>query len=321
MILLFPLDRFHHELDPAWYPEYYESGEFFERKLIRWEKYHSKSTIALGNTRRWVFSRNLRVDPGIYRGWSYSEQEYSRLYQDLMEERNVSLINPPHIFSRLRQLDQWYSYVKHKAPHTEWVHGKDIEGAIQLVEKIGPPCLVRDFRKLRSKEWDTAVFIASVGDAKKVIETFVERQGDSFSGGIAIQKFVELEYGHCEGSPPWAAKEFRMIWFRGELVSVTSTWGLEGEKETIKGPRKFEITLPSHPSSQIFDDVIRSLGSDFVALDVAKTKEGPWLILDVEDPQMMPPNTNRYATALLYQKIHKIEAARPKRSMLGISSR
>ncbi|MFF2396799.1 ATP-grasp domain-containing protein [Nocardia sp. NPDC058114] len=52
--------------------------------------------------------------------------------------------------------------------------------------------MIKDYVKSRKYEWNTACFVPDLSDGavlRRVVERFVELQGDSLAGGIVVREF------------------------------------------------------------------------------------------------------------------------------------
>ena len=116
-----------------------------------------------------------------------------------------------------------------------------------------------------------------------VVDKFIELRGDSLNEGLVFRKFEELEYlaEHSKSGMP-LTKEFRIFFANKKIVKVFDYWD-EGEYGESK------------PELDAFTDIAQNIESNFFTMDVAKKKNGDWIIMELGDGQVagLPDNANR----------------------------
>jgi hypothetical protein len=147
-----------------------------------------------------------------------------------------------------------------------------------LLEPFGhDPIIVKDYVKSRKHEWEEACYIPSAADreaVERVTNRFLELQEDDLNEGLVFRRFVELEQigTHPESGMP-LAKEFRIFFLNNEPVYWTKYWewgdyGSEG------------------PPINAFLEVGKSVQSRFFTMDIARRKDGSWIIVELGDGQV-----------------------------------
>lgn len=224
---------------------------------------------------------------GIYRGWMLTTQQYGRLY-DALRKCKIMLINSPEQYAHCHLLPQSYHKVESLTPKTLWIAKEDfaLDNLAGLLEPFGAnPIIVKDYVKSRKHEWAEACFIPSAADteaAARVVETFLRRQGESLTGGLVFREFVEfvpLTIHPQSGMP--LTREFRLIFLDGEALAVSRYWD--------SGEYTGEV-----PPLDKFTAIARTIESRFFTMDVAQTRQGEWMIIELGDAQVaeLPPDTD-----------------------------
>ena len=215
----------------------------------------------------------------VYRGWMIPVAAYAALARAI-EERGGHLINDAATYERTHHLPRSYAALAAHTPKTVWLEGSapfDMEmvhAALSTFE--GGPVVVKDFVKSRKHEWLEACFIPSAADrsaVENVVSTFVDRQGEDLAGGLVFREFVELEQvGVHPQSGLTLGRELRLFFLDGDLLASGRYWeGIEYEDDFRTEP---------------FASVARSIESRFFSMDIARTKAGESIVIEIGDGQV-----------------------------------
>ncbi len=224
---------------------------------------------------------------GVYRGWMLTVEQYARLFA-VLHGRGIVLVNTPEQYAHCHWLPLYYAEIAAHTPKTLWVSQKDF-ARVNLAALLAPfgdgPVIVKDYVKSRKHEWAEACFIPSAADtnaAVQVVETFRERQGNDLAGGLVLREFTEFEplTTHPQSGMP-LTREFRLVFLNGEVLSSSRYW-------------KTGDYVGETPPLDKFAAIARTIPSRFFTMDVAKTKRGEWLIVELGDAQVaeLPPDTD-----------------------------
>lgn len=224
---------------------------------------------------------------GVYRGWMLTVAQYTQLF-GVLQGRGVMLINSPEQYAHCHWLPLSYAEIAPYTPKTTWTATEEfaISDLAALLEPFGNgPIIIKDYVKSRKHEWAEACFIPSTADtdaAARVVETFIARQGEDLAGGLVFREFVEFEplSAHPKSGMP-LTREFRLVFLDGEVLSASRYWDT--------GDYAGET-----PPIEKFAAIARTIPSRFFTMDVAKLKDGDWLIVELGDAQVaeLPPETN-----------------------------
>lgn len=216
----------------------------------------------------------------IYRGWMLRPEQYREL-ADALEERNISLINTPAAYQHCHYLPESYSVIEPQTPRTAWLRLRapvDMDAIMRLLRPFGyAPVIVKDFVKSRKHEWTEACFIPSASDqdgVERIVRRFLELQGGDLCEGLVFREYVELAplTTHSKSGMPLAV-EYRVFVVDGEPIAVIPYW----EEGNYAG---------TEPPLDPFRPTMHAVQSRFYTMDLARRRDGRWLILELGDGQV-----------------------------------
>ncbi len=223
---------------------------------------------------------------GIYRGWMLTPNQYQNLYEGLLK-KNIELINSPYEYKHCHYLPNSYDKIASKTPKSNWTTELTNDAVLELTSNFGESSIiVKDFVKSEKHNWNEACFIPNASDSdkvKSVVDKFIELRGDSLNEGLVFRQFEELEFltEHSKSGMP-LTKEFRIFFANKKIVKVFDYWD-EGEYGNTK------------PKLDDFIEIAQKIDSKFFTMDVAKKKNGEWIIMELGDGQVagLPNNADR----------------------------
>ena len=233
-----------------------------------------------GDPARAVRRVPMQPEPVIaaYRGWMVTPAQYGGLY-DALAVRGIRLINDPQQYRHAHHLPENYPVISGHTPRSVWLTG-DL-GLDRIMEALAPfgdaPVIVKDFVKSRKHEWLEACFIPSAADrgaVVRVVGRFLELQGDDLNEGLVFREYVEFEpVGVHPRSGMPLTEEYRTFWLDGEPLFSAPYWA-EGKYRT------------SEPPIGRFAGVAAAVRSRFFTMDLARRRDGDWMIVEVGDGQV-----------------------------------
>lgn len=239
---------------------------------------------------------SLNKEIGIYRGWMLTPNQYQKLYEGLLD-KNIELINSPIEYKHCHYLPESYKKIDTHTPKSNWTTDLSYNTILRLVEEFKTnPIIVKDFVKSEKHNWEDACFIPNASNSDNVIsivDRFLELRGNDLNAGLVFRQFEELEFltKHSKSGMP-LTKEFRIFFVNKKIVKVFDYWD-----EGIYGEIK--------PELDILKKIAQSIESNFFTMDVAKKKNGDWIIMELGDGQVagLPDNANRND---FYKKLQNI---------------
>lgn len=235
----------------------------------------------------------------IYRGWMLTPKVYKSLYDGLLS-KNVKLINDPSEYTHCHYLPESYEIIKEITPTSNWSNPQDelsLERIDALTDAFGQSAIiVKDYVKSQKHNWAEACFIPDASDKKNVhsvVEKFLEFRGTDLNVGLVFRKFEELEFltKHSKSGMP-LTKEFRVVFAHDKVVAVFDYWD-EGDYGTAQ------------PELEPFIKIAQKVKSNFFSMDVAKKKNGDWILMELGDGQVagLPDNAD---VEKFYESLKKI---------------
>jgi hypothetical protein len=223
---------------------------------------------------------SVQAEPvrAAYRGWMMTPRQYGRLYEAL-SARGVVLINDPDQYRHCHHLPESYPVIEGLTPRSVWLSGN--MGIDRVMEALAPfgnaPIIVKDFVKSRKHEWFEACYIASATDrdaVSRIVAKFLELQGDDINEGLVFREYVEFEpVGIHPRSGMPLTEEYRIFWLDGQPVFWSPYWE-EGAYKV------------SEPQIERFSALAAAVRSRFFTMDLARRRDGGWMIVELGDGQV-----------------------------------
>ena len=273
----------------------------FTTQLFSYESL-TKDTDAGFATRRIKHSDILQKI--IYRGWMLKPNQYTSLYSALLT-KNYKLINSPTEYQNCHYLPDSYKFITAHTPKTIWftVENQQVNYA-QVFDKLeafgNSAIIVKDFVKSQKHYWDTACFIPLVTDrdnVKSVIDKFIGLQNTDLNEGLVFREFIELNdlTIHSKSGMP-LKQEYRLFFLNRQLLGCYDYWE-EGE-----------YSADEHPPLEKYAEIAKNIESNFFSMDIAKTKNGEWIIIELGDGQVsgLPDKVDRLQFYDLARKYYGI---------------
>jgi len=213
----------------------------------------------------------------IYRGWMMSPHMYE-LFYNLLLEKGIQLINSPKEYAKYHLLPGWYRDFEGLTPFSVWNESGDIGDALELIEGLEGAFVVKDYVKSRKHEWYDACFIKDISDREetfRVINNFLNRQGENLEGGVVLRKFESLKsIGNHKDSGMPISEEYRVFVFKGEILISDNYWS-ENEEVNISEDEYIWI-----------ESIASKIESNFVTIDLARKTDGSLIIMEMGDGQV-----------------------------------
>jgi hypothetical protein len=245
-----------------------------EANAVRWEDDFQVASVdhdAL--TRRGKVT--LRVPPtatasSIYRGWMLNTEQYETFYKQA-KISGLTLETTPQQYRTAHRIDGWLDNFGDLTFPTFLVPEHNVEDKLaELMPSLEPgKYFIKDY--VKSQKHDPKLSVAnSVKDIQTVVNKLITEQGEWFTGGAVIRKFVELPANRTEIRGWWKDGEWRAFTPHPDFVDTV------GE------------TLDEVPDSLVAEvnNRLNELNLRFVSVDFTPTSDGDWLVIEIGDGQV-----------------------------------
>ncbi|WP_030061977.1 MULTISPECIES: ATP-grasp domain-containing protein [Streptomyces] len=243
--------------------------------------------------------------PLWYRGWMLPCARYAE-FAAALTTRGGNLLTSPPGYAAAHELPGWYGVFEGATPASAWIpsDGPVAPGPQELAAaaaRLGGrgPAIVKDYVKSRKHEWHEACFVPELADLAavgRVVERFVELQGESLAGGVVLRRYEEFEGadGGANGAgAPGAAVTPGAPGAPGGDAQGTGgravearVWWLDG-RPILVGPHPDAPHQTVDPDLTEVRALVRMLGCRFVTTDLASRADGSgWRVVEVGDGQV-----------------------------------
>lgn len=199
-------------------------------------------------------------------------------YGEVEEElslKGCELIHSLDVYNRIREMD-WYHHLSDLTPRT-WFD----EGYATVPEcEHGWICKGRTHS--RKWRWDEMMRAETREELESVLNR-LNMDGQIRDQGTVIREYVPLKkIGEGINGLP-LADEWRCFFWGSELLSAGFYWAIAEDAQQTGG-------LPggarevAEEAAELFEDAC--FETPFVVIDVARTEEGDWIVIELNDGQM-----------------------------------
>ncbi|MCX4748955.1 ATP-grasp domain-containing protein [Kitasatospora sp. NBC_01287] len=274
-----------------------------------------------------------RVPPGIgpawYRGWMLPVPAYAAFVRALAD-RGCNLLTSAAAYATAHELPGWYSTFEGATPDSVWLAAEHHPGELaDAVARLGGhgPAIVKDFVKSRKHQWHEACFVPELADlpaVARVVDRFVELQGEFLAGGVVLRRFHSFvppaegsggrsrttarvaapagatvgrsadptgdPAGDPAGDPTGGAGSGTRVGAGtvtgAERAAEARVWWVDGEP-VLTGPHPDTPEVFPAPDLTQVRSLVRALGCRFVTTDLALLADGGgWMVVEVGDGQV-----------------------------------
>lgn len=227
----------------------------------------------------------------LYRGWMLSMEEYTGLYEAMLD-RGDSLVVHPSEFEAATYMPEYLPAIADHTPESRWIWGINLDEAWEVAQELGPPpWMVKDHVKSAKQHWREAFFIPEGVTRERfntICENLIDIRGDRLERGLVFRRYVPLERMNSDIPGEKVFNEYRLMFWEGELIAHAPYYDIEAEPLDV---RRFAFLGDR-------------IDSPFFAADVARTEDGRWVVVEINDggsvvlPELLDPR-------LLYRAILK----------------
>lgn len=225
----------------------------------------------------------------IYRGWMLTPGQYSQLYTNLFG-KGMHLINSPQQYQNCHYLPDSLQFIEGLTPKTVFEKLDETKSISAILEKSksfgNKSIIIKDYVKSEKHHWETACFVQDASDIEKIkstITAFLGLRGNQLNEGIVLREFVDLTHlaTHSKSGMP-LTEEYRLFFLNNKLIGMYDYWG-EGMYTAEK------------PDTTKFEEIAKKVNSHFFTMDIARQKNGEFIIIELGDAQVsgLPDNASK----------------------------
>lgn len=214
----------------------------------------------------------------VLRTWIFTEEEYSSLYDGLLD-RGYRLVTSPAAYAAALYVPNYHPLIAAHSPPAAWIWGTDLDEAWATAETLGPPpWIVKDHVKSAKEEWGTACIVpegATRAEFDDVCRALVEHRGDRFERGLVFKKLVPIRALPDPTTRVASFEEYRLFFWRGALIDAVPYYEVGGAETEFSR----------------FSWLGDTISSPLFTADVAHLEDGSWTIIELNDGgiSFLPP--------------------------------
>ncbi len=196
---------------------------------------------------------------------------YAELYRELAAD-GIFLIHSPEQYLIASELPQWYPRLVGLTPKSKWY--SEPPDRAEIEREFGFPVFLKGSRQT-SRHRAAFSIVRSAQDYDRAIAAYRTDPILQWQD-LVCREFVMLRAvpaAATEKIPP--SFEFRTFWWRGQFVGAGQYWSTDYDWNRTEEMAALAIAQTA---------AVR-LDLPFVAIDVAQTSEGTWIVIECNDAQ------------------------------------
>lgn len=225
----------------------------------------------------------------ILRSWMLSPGHYSTL-QRTLSYKNYNLVNDTEEYTNCHYFPQSYSRIENLTPKAESFSIWNLEYLSNLISEFPPPYILKDY--VKSEKHIPGLFKIEEGitaeELDSILKRFREERGKLFNVGFVLKRFVDLKKYEDK------TNEWRIFVFEKNILSI-------GQNSNLESAEK--------PNLDFLKDVIQNVKSNFYTIDIAETKQGSWIIIEVGDGQVSGLSSSKKEMTQFYNNLISLGGA------------
>lgn len=233
--------------------------------------------------------------PVLHRGWMLSDHEYLQLYTALVEA-GYQPVTAPSAYNEAHYLPLAYSKLAGHTPESAWITGRDPEAAWALYQSFwDQDAILKDWVKSAKYRWREACFIPWHTTRYRffeIFQNFLEDRSSLFEKGVVLRRYHPLRQEGVDMRGMPIVEEYRLYFVNKRLL--------------------FPVGDGDGPMQELdrWERIACTLESDFLSMDVARQRDGSWIVIEVGDggvsglPPSLDPQIFFDALARAFGRIH-----------------
>lgn len=199
---------------------------------------------------------------------------YHELVEDL-SHLNSYLVNSLYEHQYIANFDYYYDIAKFTFP--TWFQLSDVP-----FSKRDKPFVLKGKTNSKKFQWNTHMYAENF---QKAVHLSAELMNDPFIGpqGLIVREYIPLETFEFGVNDIPMTNEWRIFFYKNKMITYAYYWGILENLNIIEQiqPDFIQNGLPF--AQQVAQEI--SEFTNFFVLDIAKTQEGKWLLVEVNDGQ------------------------------------
>ena len=193
---------------------------------------------------------------------------YKELEQDLAWQGS-KLINSWEQHTYIADIENWYEDLKDFTPQTWFDWSCLPEGSFVLKGRTNS----------KKFQWNTQMFAKTREDVPRIANNLLNDQLIS-QQGLCVRKYVPLKRFDTSINGLPITDEWRVFFYKNTIISYGYYWSNFADKQPY-------LTLPG-PALRLLRQVgeIASKKTNFFVVDIARTEDNDWIVIELNDGQM-----------------------------------
>jgi len=207
----------------------------------------------------------------------YSVLPYYQELQRDVHALGAQMLTPYKYHSYVADLSQWYEDVRPYTPKT-WFKMSD-------VPKDEGPFVIKGLTNSRKQQWRTKMFAR---DWEEAMHVWIELQDDPLLAqqGLCVRKYVPLmsyPVENISGAP--VTEEYRFFFLDDHCLASGFYWSTHIDELNALGIYPNPHVVPEGFLNSVLSR-LDELRPRLLVVDVARTEENEWLVVELNDGQM-----------------------------------
>ncbi|MCB1308730.1 MAG: ATP-grasp domain-containing protein [Leptospiraceae bacterium] len=198
--------------------------------------------------------------------------DYAARYHYFLEY-NIRLIHSPEEYQRTSFLPIWYPLIEKYTPRSKWF--EEFPEGSEIESDFTYPVFIKGERQTNRHSRAKSI----INSRSELDNLRIVWKDDSILHWqrIVVRDFIPLELiVPDDGRSMPKSIEFRTFWWKGHCVSVGNYWTSEAYKVS---------DLEKEQMLQIAKQVADLINVTFLVVDMAKSLDGQWIVIEVNDGQ------------------------------------
>lgn len=218
--------------------------------------------------------------------------DYPKRYQEFLKY-NIRLVHTPEEYLRTSFLPVWYPIIEKYTPRSKWYD--TFPSLAEIENHFDFPIFIKGERQTNRHARNKSI----INNAKELNELELIWKNDPILHWqkIVVRDFIPLQLvAPDNGFAMPKAFEFRTFWWKNNCVSIGNYW--TSEQYNLTEMDKVSMLNVAQKAARLID-------VSFLVIDMAKTNDGEWIVIEVNDGQDAGYSGNN--PFLLWSNIVKIE--------------